>query len=139
MPRPRNGSDRHSAGGREVNIDDPMKDDFWGWLEQLVSVGTVVIDRPKGSLHPSYPELVYPLDYGYLKDTSSGDHEDIDVWRGSSEDRGLSGLIVTLDLEKRDTETKLLVGCTESDTQAILAFHNRGMRAIYLHRPKDDK
>jgi len=117
-----------------------MKDDFWSWLEQLVSTGTVVIDRPKGSHHPSYPEIVYPLNYGYLKETSSGDHEDIDVWIGSSQKRVLSGLIVTLDLEKRDAEIKLLVGCTQPDTQTILAFHNRGMmRAICMHKPKDNE
>jgi len=24
----------------------------------------IVIDRPKGSHHPRYPEIVYPVDYG---------------------------------------------------------------------------
>lgn len=32
-----------------------------------------MIDRPKGSAHPRYPEFIYKVDYGYLKNTSSID------------------------------------------------------------------
>lgn len=26
---------------------------------------TVTVDRPLGSVHPEYPNVVYPVDYGY--------------------------------------------------------------------------
>ncbi len=45
-----------------------MKDDgFWKALERLVSESEIVIDRPKGSTHPRYADIVYSVDYGYLK------------------------------------------------------------------------
>ena len=40
----------------------------------------ITIDRPLGSAHPRYPELIYPLNYGYIPDTISGDGEEIDVY-----------------------------------------------------------
>lgn len=43
----------------------------------------IVVDRPRGSHHPDFPEFVYELDYGYLKGTTSADSEGIDVWIGS--------------------------------------------------------
>ncbi len=33
----------------------------------------IVIDRPKETAHPKYPNFIYRVDYGYLKDTSSMD------------------------------------------------------------------
>ena len=39
----------------------------------------------KGTTHPKFPNFVYQVDYGYLKDTSSMDGAGIDVWVGSSE------------------------------------------------------
>ncbi|MEH1844016.1 MAG: hypothetical protein V7L25_03125 [Nostoc sp.] len=53
--------------------------DFWFKLDQLVAASNLKVDRPKGTSHPRYPSFVYPLDYGYLKDTHSEDGFDIDV------------------------------------------------------------
>jgi hypothetical protein len=39
----------------------------------LVRSSELVIERPRGSCHPRHPAIVYPLDYGYLKSTSSSD------------------------------------------------------------------
>lgn len=71
--------------------DDDMNqynEDFWNALDQLVNTSEIVIDRPKGSSHPKYPDFVYKLDYGYLKNTSSMDGAGIDVWVGSGEKKG---------------------------------------------------
>ena len=59
--------------------------DFWKALDELVEYSAIVIDRPKGSVHPKWSDFVYKLDYGYLKGTSSMDGEGIDVWVGSGE------------------------------------------------------
>ena len=53
---------------------------FWQALDQLLARSALVIDRPKGSSHPRFPEMVYPLDYGYLENTASMDGEGVDVW-----------------------------------------------------------
>jgi len=59
-----------------------MKDDFWDYLEKLLSESRIVIDRPKDSHHPNYPDVSYPPDDGYLEGTTSGDNALIDVWSG---------------------------------------------------------
>lgn len=60
-----------------------MNPEFWKALEQLVSQSQIIIDRPKGTTHPQYPNLLYKVDYGYLANTSSMDGGGIDVWVGS--------------------------------------------------------
>jgi inorganic pyrophosphatase len=41
-----------------------------------------------------------------------------------------------VDLEKRDSEIKLLLGCTPHEAQRLLAIHNNGTQsAILLERP----
>jgi inorganic pyrophosphatase len=32
---------------------------FWSRLDQLVETSEIVVDRPKGTPHPRYPEIVY--------------------------------------------------------------------------------
>ena len=56
---------------------------FWQALDTLVAQSKIIIDRPKGSAHPRYADFVYPLDYGYLKNTAAMDGEGIDIWLGS--------------------------------------------------------
>jgi len=46
---------------------------FWTALECLVKQSEIVIDRPKGTVHPKYPDFIYEVDYDYLKDTTSMD------------------------------------------------------------------
>lgn len=40
----------------------------------------IKIDRPIGSTHPQYPDMVYPINYGYIPGTESGDGEEADVY-----------------------------------------------------------
>jgi inorganic pyrophosphatase len=101
-----------------------MQKIFWETLDALINSTTIIIDRPKGSAHPRYPDLIYPADYGYLEDTHSIDGGGVDAWRGSQEEPILGAIIVTVDLLKRDVEIKLLVGCTHDEKDRILRFHN---------------
>jgi inorganic pyrophosphatase len=41
---------------------------------------TVTIDRPLGSRHPKYPERIYPINYGFIAGTVSGDGEELDAY-----------------------------------------------------------
>ena len=94
--------------------------DFWDLVDRLVTESRIVIDRPKGTRHPSYPEVVYPADYGYLENTRSMDGEGIDVWVGSSGKKQADAIICTVDMKKRDAEIKILIGCSEEEKEAIL-------------------
>lgn len=109
---------------------------FWTALERLVRDATIVIDRPKGSAHPRFPDFIYPVDYGCLAGTSAMDGGGIDVWSGTDERRQIDAVICTVDLMKRDSEVKILIGCTEEEKDAIIQTHNETeyMKGIMIRR-----
>ena len=41
---------------------------------------TVTVDRPLGSRHPKYPDLVYPINYGYVDGIIAPDGEEQDAY-----------------------------------------------------------
>lgn len=98
--------------------------DFWKAVDTLVSSGKIVIDRPKGSTHPRFPNIKYEVDYGYIESTTSMDGGGIDVWIGSLAEKQVNAIICTVDLMKKDSEIKLLIGCTEEEITTVYAFHN---------------
>ncbi len=114
---------------------DNFNNEFWAALDELIRSSEIVIDRPKGTAHPKYPGLIYPVDYGYLKNTSSMDGDEIDVYAGTGK-KALDALICTIDLLKRDSEIKLLFGCTEAEKEILLEVHNqtRYMKGILIRR-----
>jgi len=109
--------------------------DFWTALDILVSESKINIDRPKGSRHPKYPNFLYPVDYGYLENTSSMDGGGIDVWKGTDGDC-IGAIICTVDLMKRDSEIKILIGCSEEEKRLALDAHNNSehMKGILIRR-----
>ena len=109
-------------------------DRFWDEADRLVAESSVVIDRPAGSSHPRFPDVVYPLDYGYLAGTTGGDGGGIDCWLGSLSERIVTAVILTIDISKRDAEVKLLIGCTEAEMQRALTTHQIGSQAALLYR-----
>lgn len=113
-----------------------MNEAFWKAADALLKAGEIVIDRPKGSAHPRFEQIVYPLDYGYIAGTSSMDGEGIDVWLGSLPEKRVNAMVATVDLLKRDSESKLLVGTTPEEAQRILAFHSDSayMKGILIPR-----
>ena len=80
--------------------------------------------------------MVYPLDYGYIKDIASSDGNELDFWQGSLPERNLDAVACTVDLLKKDVEVKLLLGCTEEEKTIICNFHNNSkyMAAILIKR-----
>ena len=105
-------------------------------MAELLVTNAIIIDRPRGSSHPRYPEIVYPLDYGYLDNTTASDGDGIDVWLGSlhQADKTLTGILCTFDTLKRDAEIKLLIGCNEEEIQIIRDFH-KAMQTLYIPNP----
>ena len=57
-----------------VQADEP---DYSGIIGKTVR-GTV--DRPAGTSHPQYPEMVYTINYGYVEDVFAGDGEEQDAY-----------------------------------------------------------
>ena len=114
---------------------DGINEDFWKALDELVSNSEIVIDRPRGSAHPRFPNFIYKVDYGYLKNTSSMDGAGIDVWIGSG-DKKIDAIMCIVDLMKKDSEIKILVGCTEEEKLEVYKTHNETqyMKGILIRR-----
>jgi inorganic pyrophosphatase len=110
---------------------------FWEEMHQLIATHPITIDRPKDQPHPRYPEMIYPLDYGYVENTSASDGGGIDVWVGSLHTKTLTGILCTFDTLKRDAEIKLLLACTEQDLETIINFHDHAMKILYIPTPED--
>jgi inorganic pyrophosphatase len=120
-----------NAGCFEMN-----NTEFWAVLDTLVVQSEIVIDRPKGSAHPRYPDLIYPVDYGYLKNTASMDGGGIDVWVGTNPERKIDAVMCIVDLLKRDSEIKILIGCTEEEKELVYRTHNETeyMKGVLIRR-----
>lgn len=113
-----------------------MNPEFWAALEQLANNSEIIIDRPKGSAHPKYPDFIYRVDYGYLKNTSSMDGQGIDVWSGTDKNKKIDAVMCIVDLMKRDSEIKILIGCTEEEKEIVFQTHNETeyMKRILIRR-----
>ncbi len=93
-------------------------------------IGTMVsltIDRPLGSMHPRF-DMLYPVNYGFLPGTRSGDGEELDAYVLGIDDprstfRGRCIAVITRD---DDDDPKLVVvrdGCLLSDDEIRSATH----------------
>ena len=114
---------------------DTNNEDFWKALDELVNNSDIIIDRPKGTAHPKYPDFIYKVDYGYLKETSSMDGTGIDVWVGSGEKK-INAIMCIIDLNKKDSEIKILIGCTEEEKEMVYETHNETpfMKGVLIRR-----
>lgn len=41
---------------------------------------SMMVDRPLGSAHPNHPEMIYPVNYGYVPGVMAGDGEEQDAY-----------------------------------------------------------
>lgn len=109
--------------------------DYWEYLEELIKNHEIIVERFKGKPHPKYPDFIYPVDYGYLKDTTTVDGGGIDIFIGSKKHKKVEGIICTVDLTKNDAEVKIMYGCDEEEiNEALRVLNDKYMRAIYLKR-----
>jgi inorganic pyrophosphatase len=78
------------------------------WLGRRVAV---MIDRPLGRRHPRHPDIVYPVNYGYIPNTRAGDLEPIDVYVLGVDVPVSSfiGEVVAIVVRRDDVEDKLVV------------------------------
>mgnify|MGYP000881327527 CR=1 FL=1 len=110
--------------------------EFWTAVEKIVNESEIIIDRPKGIAHPKFPDLIYKVDYGYLANTVSMDNGGIDVWVGTDTRKQIDAIMCIIDLMKRDSEIKILIGCTEDEKEVIYHTHNDSefMKGILIRR-----
>jgi inorganic pyrophosphatase len=117
-------------------MDTAESDRFWSAVSDLVASSDVIVDRPRGSRHPRIDEFMYPVNYGFLAGTVSGDGEGIDVWIGDHAGAGLVGAYITCDPYARNIEPKLAVDVSSKDLAEIDKFYSvQPQSAIYVPRP----
>ena len=110
--------------------------DFWTAIDSLIETHKIIIDRPKGTAHPKYKDIIYHVDYGYLQNTKSMDDGGIDIYVGSMQEKRVDSIICTVDLLKGDSEIKLLFGCSKEEKQNIYNTlnNNANMKGILINR-----
>ncbi|MDD2693435.1 MAG: inorganic diphosphatase [Candidatus Gracilibacteria bacterium] len=71
---------------------------------------TIKIDRPLGSNHPKW-NFTYPVNYGFVPDTISGDGEEIDAYvLGISEPMEIfTGICIAIIHRTDDDDDKLII------------------------------
>lgn len=83
---------------------------FWQKLDTLMFSSDCTIDRPKGSTHFKYSNLVYPVDYGFLSDTTAGSDQDpIDLFKGSIPTHTVDAIAVSADILKKIVKLNCLL------------------------------
>jgi inorganic pyrophosphatase len=82
----------------------------------------VVIDRPFGSTHPRHPDIVYPINYGYIPGTMAPDGHPIDAYVLGAEYplERCSAKVIAVIHRRDDVEDKLVVAMSgEWDRESI--------------------
>ena len=71
----------------------------------------VIVDRPLGSSHPDFPDLQYPINYGYIEGISAPDGEEQDAYviGVSVPVKEFFGIVVALVHRTNDVEDKWVV------------------------------
>lgn len=93
---------------------------FWQKIDSIVSSSAYEITQEQGSHHPEYLNMVYPVSYGYFKDT-----DNIKFFKGSEGYKPVEAIMIVADILKRDLEVKVLWGCTQDEVERILQFINQ--------------
>ena len=106
-----------------------QKPDLTHYLRQTV---TVQIDRRLGSRHPRFPDMVYPVNYGFLPNTISGDGAEIDAYvlGLGFPAQETTGLVIAVIVRDDDNEDKLIVAAdgktrTAAEINEAVAFCER--------------
>lgn len=108
---------------------------YWDKLGRLVKENKIVIDRRKGTVHPKYESIIYPVDYGFIENTTSMDSGGIDIFWGTDNHDEIQGILCTIDVLKKDSEIKVLYNCTDKEIEMVKKFlENEYMSCILVKK-----
>lgn len=98
----------------------------------------VVMDRPLGSKHPKHG-FIYPVNYGYIPGTISGDGEELDAYvLGEHDPLGkFTGRVVAIIHRINDNDDKLIVmkdgrNYTDEQIRALTEFQEQWFESVIL-------
>ncbi|MBP5399877.1 MAG: inorganic diphosphatase [Alphaproteobacteria bacterium] len=100
----------------------------------------VIIDRPLGSKHPKHG-FEYPLNYGYVPNTKSGDGEELDVYvLGINKPlKEFSGQCIGVIHRTDDDDDKLIVvpegiDFSDNEIENATAFQEKWFKHVLLRK-----
>ena len=113
-------------------------------------LGTYVkgtIDRPLGSTHPKYSDIIYPINYGYVDGVFAcdGDEQDVYVFGSNQPLKTFAGKVVGVYHRLNDNEDKWIVSIngdklSADDILKAIAFQEQYfMGELYLWKEQNDK
>ncbi len=95
----------------------------------------VEIDRPIGTPHPKHPEIIYPINYGYIPNVFGGDGEELDVYilgidKRIEEGDSTTVKVIGIVYRKNDVEDKLVaapegIEFTAKEIEKIIHFQEQ--------------
>lgn len=92
----------------------------------------IKIDRPKGSAHPKHPDMIYPVNYGYIPGVQGGDGEELDVYLLGVDTPQQKYLcrIIGIVHRKNDNEDKLIAAppgmmISKEDAESSVSFQEQ--------------
>ena len=98
----------------------------------------VVMDRPLGSVHPKHG-FVYPVNYGYIPNTISGDGEELDAYVLGVHNplTEFDGVVVAIIHRINDNDDKLIVmqegrNYTDDQIRALTEFQEQWFESIII-------
>lgn len=109
---------------------------------------TVTVDRPLGSAHPDYPDMIYPVNYGYIAGVVAPDGEAQDAYiLGVDEPvESFTGVVIGIVCRENDIEDKWVVVseekagtdiCWECNVMHEIEFQEKYYKSEFL--PKYEK
>ena len=112
---------------------------FWQKVDTLFLSSGYKIFRKKGDVHPVFPNLIYPVDYGHVLDTKSISGEGVSVYVGTDNPNVVTALIVAADILSKELDVKVLAGCTEEEVDSVLRFLNQTdyQKTVLIRRGDD--
>ena len=98
----------------------------------------VKMDRPLGSVHPKHG-FIYPVNYGYIPNTISGDGEELDAYvLGEHSPLDIfEGFVVAIIHRTNDNDDKLVVmkegrNYTDEQIRALTEFQEQWFESVIL-------
>lgn len=111
-------------------------------IEYLNKIWKIKIDRPMGSKHPKHG-FIYPVNYGYVPNTISGDSEELDAYvLGIYEPlETFTGKCIAIIHRTNDNDDKLIIvpenkTFTDEEINVLTDFQEQYFTSIIL-RPND--
>lgn len=81
----------------------------------------VIIDRPMGSTHPDYPDIVYQVNYGYIEGIMAADGEAQDAYVLGVDNKitEFEGKLIAIIHRLNDVENKWVISNKEFSKEEI--------------------